>query len=65
MSLNVTCAYGKPDKLVRSLAGVCECKRSSVVNIEIYKKSNEHNKLLDRFVKESKIEKVKKINKKI
>ncbi len=24
------------------------------VNIEIYKKSNEHNKLLDRFVKESK-----------
>jgi hypothetical protein len=55
MSLNVTCAYGKPDKLVRS----------SAVNIEIYKKSNEHNKLLDRFVKESKIEKVKKINKKI
>ncbi len=37
-----------------SLACACEVKRS--VNIEIYKKSNEHNKLLDRFVKESKIE---------
>jgi hypothetical protein len=47
MSLDVKCACGKP---------------SSAVNVEIYKKSNEHNKLLDRFVKESKLEKVKKIN---
>jgi len=43
-----------------SLACACEDKRSSTVNIEIYKKSSEHDKLLDRFVKESKKEETKK-----